>query len=146
MWKQWKPCKTLFSWSPKSLQMVTGAIKLPGTVDCSILLGFPCRSAGKESTCNIGDLGFDPRLKQNQEKQQCTLGASSSFPIKWYTQYLWAILQNWNPTWWEKLKTACYPQNVDLRPEDWWCWLPLSSPFNQKNVHELITPYLNLYY
>ena len=108
--------------------MVTGAMKLPGTVDYSILLGFPCSSAGKESTCNTGDLEFDPRGKQNQEKQYCSLGAWSSFPIKEYTQYIWAILKNWNPTWCRKLKTACCPQHVDPRPEGWWCWFPLISP------------------
>ena len=28
MEKQWKQCQTLFSWGPKSLQMVTAAMKL----------------------------------------------------------------------------------------------------------------------
>ena len=28
MGKQWKQCKTLFSWAPKSLQMVTAAIEI----------------------------------------------------------------------------------------------------------------------
>ena len=28
MEKQWKQCQTLFSWAPKSLQMVTAAMKL----------------------------------------------------------------------------------------------------------------------
>ena len=28
MRKQWKQCQTLFSWAPKSLQMVTSAMKL----------------------------------------------------------------------------------------------------------------------
>ena len=28
MWKQWKQWQTLFSWAPKSLQMVTAAMKL----------------------------------------------------------------------------------------------------------------------
>ena len=28
MWKQWKQCQTLFFWAPKSLQMVTAAMKL----------------------------------------------------------------------------------------------------------------------
>ena len=28
MGKQWKPCQTLFFWAPKSLQMVTAAMKL----------------------------------------------------------------------------------------------------------------------
>ena len=27
-WKQWKQCQTLFFWAPKSLQMVTAAMKL----------------------------------------------------------------------------------------------------------------------
>ena len=32
--------------------------RLPTTV----FLGFPCGSAGKESTCNVGDLGSTPGL------------------------------------------------------------------------------------
>ena len=28
----------------------------------SLLYGFPCDSAGKESACNVGDLGLIPRL------------------------------------------------------------------------------------
>ena len=32
MWKQWKQWETLFSWAPKSLQMVTAAIKLKDLV------------------------------------------------------------------------------------------------------------------
>ena len=31
MGKQWKQCQTLFSWAPKSLQMVTAAMKLKDT-------------------------------------------------------------------------------------------------------------------
>ena len=30
-WKQWKQCQTLFFWAPKSLQMVTAAMKLKDT-------------------------------------------------------------------------------------------------------------------
>ena len=33
-WKQWKQWETLFSWAPKSLQMVTAAMKLKDT--CSL--------------------------------------------------------------------------------------------------------------
>ena len=29
-------------------------------VNASSMLGFPCGSAGKESTCNVGGPGFDP--------------------------------------------------------------------------------------
>ena len=32
--KQWKQCQTLFFWAPKSLQMVTAAMKLNDT--CSL--------------------------------------------------------------------------------------------------------------
>ena len=34
MGKQWKQCQTLFSWAPKSLQMITAAMKLKDT--CSL--------------------------------------------------------------------------------------------------------------
>ena len=34
MGKQWKWCQTLFSWAPKSLQMVTAAMKLKDS--CSL--------------------------------------------------------------------------------------------------------------
>ena len=27
---------------------------------CLLFMGFPCGSAGKEFTCNVGDLGSDP--------------------------------------------------------------------------------------
>ena len=37
-WKQWKPCQTLFWGAPKSLQMVTAAMKLKGTNYCTIAL------------------------------------------------------------------------------------------------------------
>jgi len=31
-------------------------------------LGFPCGSAGKESTCNVGDLGLIPGLRRSPGK------------------------------------------------------------------------------
>ena len=34
----------------------------PAFSHCLPNLGFPCGSAGKESTCNVGDLGSIPRL------------------------------------------------------------------------------------
>ena len=36
MGKQWKQCQTLFSWAPKSLQMVTAALKLKDTCTLEI--------------------------------------------------------------------------------------------------------------
>ena len=34
----------------------------------SVFLGFPCGSAGKESSCNAGDLGLIPRLGRSPGK------------------------------------------------------------------------------
>ena len=33
------------------------------------MLGFPCGSAGKESTCNAGDLGSIPGLRRSPGKE-----------------------------------------------------------------------------
>ena len=33
-----------------------------------VFLGFPCGSAGKESTCNAGDLGLSPGLGRSPEE------------------------------------------------------------------------------
>ena len=39
-----------------------------------VLEGFPCDSAGKESTCNVGDLGSIPGLGRSPgEGNDCTL-------------------------------------------------------------------------
>ena len=34
------------------------------------LLSFPCGSAGKESTCNVGDLGLIPGLGRSPEEEK----------------------------------------------------------------------------
>ena len=51
---------------------------------CSLwpsLLGFPCDSAGKESACNVGDLGSIPGLGRSP-------GDGKGYPL----QYSWATL------------------------------------------------------
>ena len=37
-----------------------------------VFLGFPCGSAGKESACNVGDLGLIPGLGRSPEKGKAT--------------------------------------------------------------------------
>ena len=37
-----------------------------------VFLGFPCGSAGKESACNVGDLGLIPGLGRSLEKGKAT--------------------------------------------------------------------------
>ena len=41
-----------------------------------IYLGFPCGSAGKESTCNVGDLGSIPRLGKSP-------GEGKGYPLQY---------------------------------------------------------------
>ena len=42
----------------------------------SVFLGFPGGSAGKESTCNVGDLGSIPALRRS-------LGEGKSYPLQY---------------------------------------------------------------
>ena len=53
---------------------------VPGTLDC-VILGFPGSSAGKESTCNSGDLGSIPGSGRSP-------GEGTGYPL----QYSWASL------------------------------------------------------
>jgi len=41
-----------------------------------VFLGFPCGSAGKESTCNVGDLGLIPGLGRSP-------GEGNSYPLQY---------------------------------------------------------------
>ena len=45
-----------------------------------IFLGFPCGSAGKESACNVGDLGLIPGLGK------CP-GKGNSYPLQWPREF-----------------------------------------------------------
>ena len=56
MGKQWKQCKTLFSWAPKSLQMVTAAIKL--------------KQKQKQKTCSLGK-SYDQPREQIKKQRHC---------------------------------------------------------------------------
>ena len=42
----------------------------------SVLLGFPCSSVGKESACNVGDLGLIPALGRS-------LGEEKGYPLQY---------------------------------------------------------------
>ena len=47
-----------------------------------VLLGFPCGSAGKESACNVGDLGWGDSL----EKGKATHSSILAWEIPWTVQ------------------------------------------------------------
>ena len=42
-----------------------------------VFLGFPCSSTGKESACNVGDLGMIPRLGRSP-------GEGKGYPLQYY--------------------------------------------------------------
>ena len=73
MEKQWKQRQTLFSCDPKSLQMLTAAMKLK---DALSLEGFPCGSADKEFSCSVGDLGSIPGLGRSP-------GEGNGYPLQY---------------------------------------------------------------
>ena len=48
-----------------------------------VFLGFPCGSAGKESACNVGDLGSIPGLGKSPEKGKATHSSILAWRIPW---------------------------------------------------------------
>ena len=46
-------------------------------------LGFPYGSAGKESTCNVGDLDLIPGLGRSPEKEKATHSSILAWRIPW---------------------------------------------------------------
>ena len=79
MWKQCKQCQTLFWGAPKSLQVVTAAMKLKDTYS----LDFPGGSEVKASACNAGDLGSIPELEDPLEKEMATHSSILAWRIPW---------------------------------------------------------------
>ena len=52
-----------------------------------VFLGFPCGSAGKESTCNAGDLGSIPGLGRAH-------GEGNGYPLQYGLQYVAQLVKN----------------------------------------------------
>ena len=48
-----------------------------------IFLGFPSGSAGKESACNVGDLGLIPGLEDPMEESMATHSSILAWRIPW---------------------------------------------------------------
>ena len=48
-----------------------------------VFLGFPCDSAGKESTCNVGDLSLIPELEDPLDKGKATHSSILAWRIPW---------------------------------------------------------------
>lgn len=95
-------------------------------------------------------------MQDQGETVQSSLGANSYFPInryRWQTISLSHSAETETPSRWEKLviNDGMLPtSNADPRPvgpEGWpYGLLLISLPTHQKNIHELVTPYVNNYY
>ena len=48
-----------------------------------VTMGFPCGSAGKESTCNVGDLGSILDWEDPLEKGMATYSSVLAWRIQW---------------------------------------------------------------
>ena len=80
MGKKWKQWQTLFSWAPKSLWMVTAAMKLK---DAYSLEGFPSGSDGKASVCIAGDPGSSLGWEDPLEKEMAAHSSILAWKIPW---------------------------------------------------------------
>ena len=60
-------------------------------------VGFPGSSAGKESTCNVGDLGLIPGLGRSLEKETATHSSILAWRIPWavYSMGSQRVRQDW---------------------------------------------------
>ena len=77
MRKQWKQQQTLFLGVPKSLQMVTEAIKLKDVYSLESYIQ-PGGSDGKASACNAGDPGSFPGSGRSP-------GEGNGNPLQYYS-------------------------------------------------------------
>ena len=76
MGKQWKQCQTLFFWAPKSLKMVTAAMKLKG-----ILLGRKVMT-NLDSILKSRDITLPTKVR---------LVKAMVFPVVMYGCEIWTI-------------------------------------------------------
>ena len=58
----------LYQWRPQFNPWVRKICRRRDRLPTPVFLGFPCGSAGKESTCNAGDLGLIPGLGREKGK------------------------------------------------------------------------------
>ena len=56
-----------------------------GKISTTVLIkqSFPCGSAGKESTCNVGDLGLIPGFGRSPKKRKATHFSILAWRIPW---------------------------------------------------------------
>ena len=118
MEKQWKQWQTLFSWAPKSLQMVTAAKKL-------------------KDTCSLEEKLCQPR--QHIKKQRYYF-ANKAWPSQSYgfsSSHIW-MLENWTIK-----KAECW--RIDAF--ELWCWRRLLGvPWTARRYNQSILKEISLEY
>ena len=60
----------LYQWRPQFNSWVRKICWRRNRLPAPVFLGFPCGSAGKESTCNAGDLGLTPGLGRSPWRRE----------------------------------------------------------------------------
>ena len=85
-----------------------------------VFLGFPCGSAGKESTCNAGDLGSIPGLGRSLEKGNAIHSSILAWRIPW-TYSPWGHKDS-DTT--EQLSLSLYAINLWRYHMSWSLWEP----------------------
>src|SRR5574337_1898804 len=104
MGKQWKQCQTLFFWAPKSLQMVTAAMKLK---DAYSLEG---KMSNLDSIFKSRDITLPTKLR---------LVKAMVFPVVMYGCEIWTVKKA------ERQRTDAF---------ELWCWRTLESPLDCKEI------------
>ena len=105
MGKQWKQWQALFSWAPKSLQMVIAAMKLKAT----LLLG-------RKALTNLGSI---LKSRDITLTTKVHLVKAMVFPVVMYGCESWTIKKAEN-------------QRIDAF--QLWCWRRLESPLDCKKI------------
>ena len=88
-------------------------------------MGLPCGSAGKESTCNVGDLGLILGWEDPLEKRKATHSSILVWIIPWTVQSMGLQRVGHNWVTWEKgfsdssvgKESACSAGDPSLRPQ-----------------------------
>ena len=113
-WKQWKQCQTLFSWAPKSLWMVTTAMKLKG-----LLLGRKAMT-NLDSVLKSRDITLPTKV---------SLVKAMDFPVVIYGCESWTIKK---AEWWR----------IDVFELWCWRWL-LRVTFTARRLNQSILKEIN---
>ena len=140
MGKQWKQCQTLFWGAPKSLQMVTAAMKLKDAYSLEGKL-WPTSAKSLQSCPTLCDPTDGspsgspiPGILQARTLEWVAISLSNVW--KWKVKvkslsHVWLLVTPW---------TAAYqvPQSMGFSRQEYWNGVPLPSPVTQIKCYVII--------